>query len=130
MSFFEFPHTRTYDTDLGWLIKNANNQELAIKALEEWKEATQPTLEEMKYLYEQILSGNFPPEMITAIETWLIENGLDILGEMAKMVFFAINNDGYFVAYIPESWDDIIFNTTGLDITIPGIEYGHLVLSY
>ena len=21
MSFFEFPHTRTYDSDLGWLIK-------------------------------------------------------------------------------------------------------------
>lgn len=24
MSFFEFPHTRTYDTDLGWLIKAVN----------------------------------------------------------------------------------------------------------
>ena len=24
MSFFEFPHTRTYDTDLGWLIKTVN----------------------------------------------------------------------------------------------------------
>jgi hypothetical protein len=22
MSFFEFPHTRTYDSDLGWLIKD------------------------------------------------------------------------------------------------------------
>ena len=22
MSFFEFPHTRTYDSDLGWLIKS------------------------------------------------------------------------------------------------------------
>ena len=22
MSYFEFPHTRTYDSDLGWLIKS------------------------------------------------------------------------------------------------------------
>lgn len=25
MSFFEFPHTRTYDSDLGWLIENVKN---------------------------------------------------------------------------------------------------------
>lgn len=25
MSFFEFPHTRTYDSDLGWLIKTVSN---------------------------------------------------------------------------------------------------------
>ena len=39
--------------------------------------------------------------------------------------------DGYFVAYIPETWDDITFGTTGLDIEVPcEPEYGHLVLSY
>ncbi len=50
---------------------------------------------------------------------------------IATMVFFGITDDGYFVAYIPESWKTITFNTTGLDITIPiQPEYGHLVLSY
>lgn len=50
---------------------------------------------------------------------------------IATMVFFAITEDGYFVAYIPESWDDITFNTTGLDIWLDlQPEYGHLVLSY
>ena len=50
---------------------------------------------------------------------------------IATMVFFGITDDGYFVAYIPESWDDITFNTTGLDINLPiQPEYGHLVLSY
>ena len=50
---------------------------------------------------------------------------------IATMVFFEINDDGYFVAYIPETWDTIIFNTTGLDIELDmQPEYGHLVLSY
>lgn len=50
---------------------------------------------------------------------------------IATMVFFGITNEGYFVAYIPESWDDITFNTTELDIFLPiQPEYGHLVLSY
>ena len=33
MSFFEFPHTRTYDTDLGWLIRQTKTNEEAITAL-------------------------------------------------------------------------------------------------
>lgn len=49
---------------------------------------------------------------------------------LATMIFVEINNDGYIVYCIPEKWEDITFNTTGLDIVIPGSEYGKLVLSY
>ena len=49
---------------------------------------------------------------------------------LATMIFVEISDAGYFVYYIPESWDDITFNTTGLDITIPDTDYGELVLSY
>ena len=49
---------------------------------------------------------------------------------LATMIFVEISDAGYFVYYIPESWDDITFNTTDLDITIPDTDYGRLVLSY
>lgn len=49
---------------------------------------------------------------------------------LATMIFVQINAAGYITYYIPESWDNITFNTTGLDIDISGYEYGHLVLSY
>lgn len=49
---------------------------------------------------------------------------------LATMIFVEISDAGYFMYYIPESWDDIKFNTTGLDVTIPHKEYGRLVLSY
>lgn len=49
---------------------------------------------------------------------------------LASMIFVEISDYGYFVYYIPDSWDDITFNTTGLDITIDGYDYGRLVLSY
>lgn len=49
---------------------------------------------------------------------------------LATMIFVEINMDGYIVYNIPESWDDITFNTTGLDISIPDTEFGQLVLSY
>ena len=64
------------------------------------------------------------------------DNAYKIIEELihkyiATMVFFGITDDGYFVAYIPESWDDITFYTTELDIFLPiEPEYGHLVLAY
>ena len=47
-----------------------------------------------------------------------------------KMIFVGINDDGYIVYYVPQSWDEIVFNTTGLDVSIPDYDYGHLVLSF
>ena len=49
---------------------------------------------------------------------------------LATMIFLEISDSGYIVYYIPETWKDIIFNTTGLDINVNGYDYGRLVLSY
>lgn len=129
MSFFEFPHTRTYDSDLGWLIKDYKTLDEFKDAMLKWIQETQPTIDEMNALLEMIASGNLPEGMQEGIRKWLEANALDLIGELVKMVFFGITDDGYFVAYIPESWSDIIFGTTGLDTIIPGYEYGRLVLS-
>lgn len=54
-----------------------------------------------------------------------------IADHIATMIFVEISDEGYFIYYIPESWNEITFNTTGLDIIVPGHdEYGRLVLSY
>lgn len=50
---------------------------------------------------------------------------------IATMIFVEITDTGYIVYNIPEGWEDITFNTTGLDISLPlQPNYGHLVLSY
>lgn len=130
MSFFEFPHTRTYDSDLGWLIKDYKNLDEAIKALNQWKEDTQPTIDDFKSLYNAIVSGNLPEGMIIGMMQWLEQNALDVLGKVIKMVLFSLTDDGYLMIYIPDSWDDITFGTTGLDTFPSGIDYGHLTLTY
>lgn len=57
------------------------------------------------------------------LEKWLQDH-------LAKMIFVEITDDGYFIYYIPDSWQEITFNTTGLDIAIPYVDDNHLVLSY
>lgn len=131
MSYFEFPHTRTYDSDLGWLIKCCKSVQEAIKTLDEWKEEVDPKIDDILKLWDKIKAGELPPAMQEAIREWMRVNALDLVGELVKSVFFEINDQGYFVAWIPDSWSDIIFNTTEYDISLAiQPEYGHLVLSY
>lgn len=130
MSFFEFPHTRTYDSDLGWLIKHVNSYDEVINTLNAWIAENEPKLDDMEALYQALISGNLPVGVQNGIEKWCRENMADLVAEMAHLVFFGITDDGYFVAYVPETWSDIIFNTTGYDISVPGVDFGHLTLSF
>ena len=130
MSYFEFPHTRTYDSDLGWLIKHVNSYDEVIERLDAWIAENEPKLDDMEALYQALISGDLPEGVKEGIEKWCRENLTDLVGELAKMVLFGINDQGYFVAYIPDSWSDIIFNTTGFDIAVAGYDFGHLCLSF
>ena len=131
MAYFEFPHTRTYDSDLGWLIRQCKTNKDAIGVLEEWKNNTQSAIDDLQQLYSDISAGRFPPEIAAGVTKWISEHFYDIVGDMMKMVWFGLTDSGYFVAYIPESWDDIEFFTTGYDFSTDLMpEFGHLVLGY
>ena len=56
---------------------------------------------------------------------------VDYIAEAIKHVYFGLTDTGYFVAYIPENWREVVFNTTGYDIEVSQTsEYGHLTLTY
>lgn len=80
--------------------------------------------EEVNNQFEELVNG-----------TW-IQGTIPYLEELLKQyipvaIFFEINDEGYFVANIPETWDEIQFNTSGYDYPeINGVGYGHLVISY
>ena len=128
---YEFPYTdpNLYNDD--WLLKKMKELLAEMEGLEEWKTEYEQAYEDFKKMVEDIENGTFPASIQQAFSKWMSENALDLVGELVKCVFFEISPDGYFIAWIPDSWDDIIFNTTGLDITLAlQPNYGHLVLSY
>lgn len=129
MFFNQYPYINENDLNLDYILKHLKEFMTIVQSLEEWKYEHEKEYEELKALYDSLMSGNFPASFLIALHDWLSKNALDIIGEMVKMVFFGITNDGYFVAYIPESWEDIIFGTTGLDDFPVGVDYGHLTLS-
>lgn len=127
---YEFPYTdpNLYNDD--WLLKRMKELLLQMGELEDWRQEYEQAYEDFKNMVEAIEAGNFPESIRDAFATWMSENALTLVGELVKMVFFGITDTGHFVAYIPDGWDDIIFNTTGLDISIAGQDYGHLTLSF
>lgn len=84
------------------------------------------------------LTGETIREMQTAIaelQKWVDDFDTTFIESvvreyLATMIFVEISDSGYFVYYIPENWDDIKFQTTGLDVDIPDTDYGRLVLNY
>lgn len=75
-------------------------------------------------------------KQIDEFDTTYIEKLIN--DKLANMIYVWISDAGYFIYYIPESWNDVSFNTTGLDVSneelannghIDNYEYGRLVLS-
>lgn len=52
-----------------------------------------------------------------------------IKNKLATMILVTLNN-GHIVYYVPDEWSEIDFNTSGYDITIDNVDFGHLILSY
>ena len=125
----EYPYTDFHELNLSWVIERVKGLLDHMRQIDEWKEGYQETVDNLQHLYDDLISGNYPPEFVDHLKQWISAHGVDIIMDLMKMVFFGITDDGYFVAYLPDGWSDIVFGTTGLDDFPPGIEYGHLTLS-
>lgn len=73
---------------------------------------------------------------LAIVKAWIDNFSAEYLEKLIKekiatMIFVEISDAGYVVYYIPDTWNDITFNTTELDIQVKEYpEYGRLVLSY
>src|SRR3712207_5007440 len=45
------------------------------------------------------------------LERWVKDNAAKLWRMFSSSVFFGLTDDGYFCAYIPDSWNDITFDT-------------------
>lgn len=80
-------------------------------------------------LREDLESPDFIDKCIEIVRKWIDDNIADLVGKSARIVYFGLTLEGYFVSYIPEgnAWDDIIFDT-GQDYALD--TYGRLLLYY
>lgn len=104
------------------IIKVVDPSSQAIKELQDW----------VNYLNNELVkiaNGEYMDVYINALAKWIDANLQEIVARIVKQVFFGLGgkNNAYFVAYIPESWSDIDFDTI---MTCGDKNWGHLVLRY
>ena len=120
MLFENIPYTNFHDLNLDWIIK-------FMKKIGEDEEAQNKDISDLKTRMSDAEEwiDNYDPEYIRETVLSFLQSIL------ARMIFVEISDSGYVVYNIPENWDTITFNTTGLDIILElQPDYGHLVLSY
>ena len=126
-SNYDFPHTHFYDDDLRELLQKVKWLLDNVKDLNEWRTTHEAEYAQLKQLYDDVMSGNFPPSIVAAFDKWMSENAIELVGKLVKHVYFGLTNDGYFCAFVPDNWSDIQFDTvTDADDPL----YGHLMLMY
>lgn len=131
MALFEhFPYTNFHDLNLDWILRTVKELYYRVSEQADWIKEHQKEYEELKQLYNDIISGNFPDSMEAALKEWIVNNSNSIIGQLIKSIFVNLNDDGYIVFFIPDSWEDITFGTSGLDTFPVGVDYGHLTLTY
>ena len=130
MLFPQYPYINLNDLNLDYLLKHMKELVQAVGNLDSWREEHEKEYEELKQLYDDIVSGNFPDAMKDALYNWVVRNSESIIAESIKMAFFGLTDDGHLIVYIPDSWDEITFGTSGYDDFPAGVDFGHLTLSY
>ena len=61
------------------------------------------------------------------LNEWIRTDGERIFKEIFSQVYFGLTDDGYFCAYVPESWADITFDTGA---RFGHFDYGRLILRF
>ena len=126
----KYPYTDFHELNLDWILSIIKEMDVNTDDCQSQLDQLKANDELVMTLYNEIMAGDFPESLKTAFSNWMKNNAIDLVGELIHNVWFGLTGDGYFVAFIPESWEDIQFGTSGLDDFPEGISYGHLTLSY
>lgn len=127
------PYQNDEIMNLDWIISHFEEFINDISSLKEWRSEHETQYEELLALYQEVkqdwdnfAAGIFPESTYNAMRLWWQNNAVDLVGELVRFVFFGLTDDGYFVAYIPENWRDITFDT----LYTPQEDYGRLCIIY
>lgn len=82
---------------------------------------------DLKDELQDLKDGGFLNQFEQQIMDWVNATMVQILAQAAHQVFFGLTDDGYFCAYIPQSWREIVFDTGAVYGTE---QYGRLILRF
>lgn len=122
-----------YDAELSYyevLCKLSDYLNKNMSNVNELNADTQQLYEYVKELYgvlDNFINSGFDDYYAEQVIAWIDKHLTWIFTTVARQVYFGLTLEGYFVAYIPDGWSDIVFDT-GADYSID--TYGRLILKW
>lgn len=83
------------------------------------------TIDKLQKAFEKFMQSGFDDYYKDQVYAWIEDNMTGIIRDIVGHVFFGLTDDGYFCAYIPDGWEDIIFDTGAV---YGRSDYGRLIL--
>lgn len=90
-------------------------------------ESLKKDVKDLQTELEKVKNGDYLSLYIDSLQNWIDRNVQNLVARIVKYVFFGLTDDGHFIAYIPETWDFIHFDTI---MSTDDELYGHLVLQW
>lgn len=87
--------------------------------------ATHDDVVKLQELFQKFQDQGLAELYEKLLQQWVDDNMERIISRAIKFVYFGLTNDGYFCAYIPDSWDEITFDTGAV---YGRSDYGRLIL--
>ena len=77
--------------------------------------------------FQRFIDGEYDQYYKDVIYHWIQDNFADLISAGVRQVFFGLTDDGYFCAYVPNSWNEITFDTGAV---FGRSDYGRLILRF
>lgn len=77
--------------------------------------------------FQKFIDGEYDEYYEKLIYDWIQDNFERLISAGIKQVYFGLTDDGYFCAYIPDSWSEITFDTGAV---FGRSDYGRLILKF
>lgn len=84
-------------------------------------------IKELQDAFQQFIDGHYDEYYKGVIEQWINDHFADVISAGVRQVYFGLTSDGYFCAYIPDSWSEIEFDT---GMVYGRSDYGRLILRF
>jgi hypothetical protein len=88
---------------------------------------THKMVEELEKTFDKFKESGFEDYYKEQLQTWIETHLPELFTLFVKQVYFGLTDDGYFCAYIPDSWSDIQFDTGA---NYGQFDYGRLILRF
>lgn len=112
---------------LAKVVKQLNDLVASNNMLNEDMKTLYEFVEQLRNIMDEFMATGFDDYYKQQVIAWIDSHLTWLYTTIVKQVYFGLTLEGYFVAYIPDGWSDIVFDT-GADYTLG--TYGRLILRW